>query len=158
MPIRQSASIYFKNFIMNHWEPDEATGNILSDEDRNIIKQFIIGLMLSLPKLLQAQLHHALALIAKTDFPAKWATLLPELIGYMNADNTLQIQGVLETCNYMFHRYRSEGKTQRLWEEIKYVCDTFHGPFRALFQRTLGKIQSGQTNIVDVFTTLELVY
>ena len=109
MNIRHAASIYFKNLIMNNWVPDEGETDIFSLEDRNTIKQHIIQLMLTLPHLLQAQLHHALAIISTTDFPRNWTNLLPELMSYLSSDDYTHITSVLETFNYMFHKYRVQG-------------------------------------------------
>ena len=55
------------------------------------IKKFIVTLMLQSEEGLRRQLSAALALIAQSDFPAKWETLLPELAQKL-ASGSLDVQ------------------------------------------------------------------
>jgi hypothetical protein len=56
------------------------------------IKKFIVVLMLQSSQEIRKQLSEALALIAKSDFPLHWQTLLPELVLQLeNPDINIQV-------------------------------------------------------------------
>lgn len=68
------------------------------------IKGLITGLMLSTPPLVRAQLSEALTLISSHEFPARWQSLLPELIEKLASPEPRVMNGVLETANSIFKR------------------------------------------------------
>eukprot|EP00457_Paulinella_chromatophora_P000950 gb/GEZN01000952.1/.p1 GENE.gb/GEZN01000952.1/~~gb/GEZN01000952.1/.p1 ORF type:complete len:1035 (+),score=156.51 gb/GEZN01000952.1/:38-3142(+) len=138
--IRLAASIYFKNFIMMNWEPEDGK-DIVSPNDRTIIKQNILHLMLASPKLIQAQCTHALGIISITDFHEGWPSLLPSLIKELGTDQTTRLRGVLETAHSLFHRYRFEERSDTLWLQIAYVLKLFAKPFLELLKATCTRIQ-----------------
>ena len=70
------------------------------------IKGLITSLMLNTPNIVRAQLSEALTIVGQHDFPAKWPTLLPELVERMKSGDTATVAGVLETANSIFKRYR----------------------------------------------------
>ena len=70
------------------------------------IKGLITSLMLSTPPPVRAQLSEALTIIGQHDFPAKWMSLLPELLERLKAGDLLIVEGILETANSIFKRYR----------------------------------------------------
>lgn len=157
--VQLSAAIYFKNFIMHNWVPD-AGENLIVDEDRALIKQHIVQLMLSSPKQAQAQLSQALAIISKEDFPDQWKSLLPELVSKLGTQDHKQTIGVLETVHSIFFRYRLEGKSEKLWLEIAYVLGEFQTPLLQTFQGLCGLAQANKDNqavLSDVFKALILV-
>ena len=118
---RHAGAIFFKNYIREFW--DLADG--VPENDRGLIKQHILSLMLSVPKQLQAQLSAALEQIAETDFPDDWQNLLPELIQTIKdakAQGDLgKLCGGMETAHSVFKRFRSQG----LSKELKYVVVNF---------------------------------
>lgn len=131
--------------------------DLISENDRNLVKAHLVELMLNSPKAVQSQLSQALAIVSKADFPSKWQSLLPELVSKLATDNYKIINGVLETLHSIFHRYRHEMKSQLLWEEIKYVLDEFQTPFMAMFQKTCNLIQRNEQNkdvLPELFTAL----
>jgi len=70
------------------------------------IKGLITNLMLSTPAPVRSQLSEALTIIGRHDFPAKWMTLLPELLERLKTGDVVTAGGVLETANSIFKRYR----------------------------------------------------
>ena len=56
------------------------------------------------------------------------------------------INGVLQTAYSIFEKYAIEFKSQKLWEEIKFVLDNFAMPFTELFVATIGKYGRGSKN------------
>lgn len=85
MPIRLSAAILFKNTVRELWNVAESAEpalkqesmQVFTEQDRGVIKQNILKLMLILPKLLQDQISQAMNFVCVSDFPAKWSNLLP---------------------------------------------------------------------------------
>jgi hypothetical protein len=79
-------------------------------------RALLVGLMLSAPRLVQAQLSEALSIISAEDFPDRWPGLLPELItrlGAPGARDFPSVAGVLTTANTIFKRYRQAGPQHR---------------------------------------------
>jgi hypothetical protein len=62
--------------------------------------------MLQAPALVRAQLSEALTIISRHDFPQRWGNLLPELVQKLDSSDLAVVQGVLETANSIFKRYR----------------------------------------------------
>ncbi|RWS11546.1 exportin-2-like isoform X2 [Dinothrombium tinctorium] len=159
--VRIAASITFKNFIKRNWIIDEDGNNKISEEDRNTIKNLIIGLMLKSEEQIQRQLSDAVSIIGKEDFPVKWPNLLNEMIARMESSggDFRIINGILQTCHSLFKRYRHEFKSQQLWSEIKFVLDLFAKPFTDLFVATVALSQTHANNpqaLKVIFSSLVL--
>ena len=84
------------------------------------IKGLITGLMLSTPPVVRAQLSEALSIISEHDFPTRWQGLLPQLIERLKTGDANTINGVLETLNSIYKRYRSQFMSGKLNEELSY--------------------------------------
>ena len=84
------------------------------------IKGLITGLMLSTPPVVRAQLSEALSIISEHDFPARWQGLLPQLIERLKGSDVNTMNGVLETLNSIYKRYRSQFMSGKLNEELSY--------------------------------------
>lgn len=91
-----AGAVYFKNYIKRHWvnvsildiflfssftnyskQDNEDAVNKIAEQDRVEIKNQIVQLMITVPEKLQLQISDALTLIAASDFPEKWESLLP---------------------------------------------------------------------------------
>lgn len=84
------------------------------------IKGLLAGLMLSTPPLVRAQLSEALSVISGHEFPAKWPSLLPELIARLQSGDAATVHGVLETANSIYKRYRNQFMSNDLSDELTY--------------------------------------
>lgn len=84
---RLAAALYFKNFIRRAWV-DEDGNHKLPQDEVNYIKREIVGLMISCPPNIQAQLGDAISVIADSDFWQKWETLVD--VCCMSPRNELQ--------------------------------------------------------------------
>jgi exportin-2 (importin alpha re-exporter) len=118
--------------------------------------------MLSTPVSVQRQLTEALAIISKHDFPQNWPSLLPELVARTADADFRVVNGVLQVANSIFKRYRTEFKSERLWQEIALVLQHFSAPLLTLFQRTLAAVMAPQnandaTALSTLFETVRLV-
>lgn len=138
--LRTSASVYFKNFVKRYWSVPDVAVSKISDTDRAGIRSLVVSLMLRSPESVQRQLSDAISVIGRHDFPAKWPSLLQELVDHMtNSQGDFRvINGVLRTAHSLFKKYRHEFKSEQLWQEIKFVLDNFAKPFTDLFLQTIG--------------------
>lgn len=137
--LRTSASVYFKNFVRRYWSVPDVAVSKISETDRAGIRSLVVSLMLRSPESVQRQLSDAISVIGRHDFPAKWPTLLNELVDHMSKSqgDFRVINGVLRTAHSLFKKYRHEFKSEQLWQEIKLVLEHFAKPFTELFVQTI---------------------
>ena len=84
--------------------------------------------------------------LAKEDFPAKWPNLVNDMVVNFQSGDCHTINGVLQTAHSIFEKYSVQFKSQKLWEEIKFVLDNFAGPFTDLFVATIGLAEQHAAN------------
>ncbi|GAA5808330.1 hypothetical protein MFLAVUS_001720 [Mucor flavus] len=121
--LRMAGAVYFKNYIKRYWVNDnEEAVDKIAQQDRLEIKNQIVQLMITVPDKLQLQISDALTLIAASDFPDKWESLLPV-------------------------KWRSAFRSDELFSNIKYVLDQFCGPYLQLFQITDKLIEENRNNL-----------
>ena len=82
--IRMSAAVTFKNYVKRNWKCDDESINKISENERNVVKSFIIGLMLKSDEVIQRQLSDAISIIGREDFPQKWPNLLSKCLTLCN--------------------------------------------------------------------------
>jgi exportin-2 (importin alpha re-exporter) len=110
------------------------------------VKTLIVDLMLSSPVPVQKQLSQAIAIIGQQDFPAQWPNLVNDMVAKFQTGDFHIINGVLQTAYSIFEKYSVEFKSQKLWEEIKFVLDNFAKPFSDLFVETINLAVQHATN------------
>ena len=149
LAIRQAGSIAFKNYCKKAFDPEELSVTVTNDE-RNGVKQHIVNLMCTTPGPVMAQLSEALRLIAAVDFPQKWPTLLPEIISKLqqNMNDMSIVNGMLETANSIFKRFRYVQKTDALLTDLLAVLKQFQEPMLQLFGHLAQELErlSSQAN------------
>lgn len=120
--VRQAAAVNFKNHVKPRWAPQSDQDVVaLPETEKEQIKELITGLMLSTPPVVRSQLSEALSLISEHDFPARWQGLLPQLIDRLRSGDLNSVNGVLETLNSIYKRYRNQlGLSGKLNEELTY--------------------------------------
>ncbi|CAN9200086.1 Cse1-domain-containing protein [Alternaria alternata] len=156
---RLSAALYFKNFIKRNWV-DEDGNYKLPESEVVAIKRELIGLMVSVPANLQAQLGEAISAIADSDFWQRWDTLVDDLISRLTPDNTVVNNGVLQVAHSIFKRWRPLFRSDDLFTEINHVLSKFGTPFLQLLENTDTLITNSQGNpqvLKNAFTTLDLL-
>ena len=85
--------------------------------------------MLKSPGPVQKQLSQAIAIIGQQDFPMNWQNLVTDLVAKFATGDFHVINGVLQTAHSIFEKYAIEFKSQKLWEEIKFVLDRYKRTF-----------------------------
>uniref|UniRef100_A0A069DXB6 Exportin-2 n=1 Tax=Panstrongylus megistus TaxID=65343 RepID=A0A069DXB6_9HEMI len=136
LTVRVAGAINFKNYVKRNWSVEEGGQDKIHEEDREKVKALIVDSMLVAPALIQKQLSDAVSIIGKSDFPSKWPGLMQNMVEKFSTGDFHIINGILHTAHSIFKRYRYEFKAQALWEEIKFVLDTFAKPLTDLLVAT----------------------
>ncbi|KZV93299.1 importin alpha re-exporter [Exidia glandulosa HHB12029] len=160
---RLAASVYFKNIIRKRWS-DETDDNPISPADKQALRPQIVPAMIALSstadKGLRAQIAESVTVIAKSDFPENWPTLIDELVSSLSQTDYSVNLGVLETAHSIFVRWRSSTRSNQLFADINYVLSRFMEPYLAMFRQTatlLLQPQNAQTLATLAQTQIVLV-
>jgi len=158
--IKVAGAITFKNYVKRNWKVSEEGADKIHQSDRAQIKSLIVDLMLTSPVPVQKQLSQAIAIIGNQDFPAKWPSLVNDMVTKFQSGDFHIINGVLQTAHSIFEKYSIEFKSQKLWEEIKFVLDNFAKPFTDLFVETINLAVQHSSNkeaLQVIFGSLVLI-
>ncbi|EQC32893.1 hypothetical protein SDRG_09424 [Saprolegnia diclina VS20] len=151
--IRLSAAIAFKNTIKKEWDPEDGSIHV---ECKALVKEHIVGLMCEMPESLMKQLSAALYTIGEYDFPNQWPQLLPQIVEKLGnpSSDFRAINGVLETSNAIFKRFRHAFKSDALFLELKYCLEQFQAPLLMLFGSLTARLpQTSDLNDVRAILT-----
>ncbi len=98
--------------------------------------------------------------LGNNDFPAQWQDLVQSMVTKFQTGDFHIINGVLQTAHSIFEKYSIEFKSQKLWEEIKFVLDNFAKPFTDLFVETINLVGQHAANkdaLKVIFGSLVLI-
>ncbi|KAA8497135.1 Exportin-2 [Porphyridium purpureum] len=139
--VRQAAAVYFKNLAKRKWED-------LPEQDRTGVKEVLIRVMLSSPLAVRRQLSEVMAIIAEFEYPEKWPQLMPELSAKLKdaceKGDWQTLQGVAETLDAVFERYRFRFRSDDLFREILYSLEHIAIPLTAAFGLTSAALFAGK--------------
>ena len=152
---RLAAALYFKNLVRRKWVNDEGTHG-LPEEEVVQIKRDIVGLMISCPPNIQAQLGEAISEIANFDFHKQWDTLVDDLVSRLAPNDPVTTEGVLKVAHSIFKRWRPLMRSDELYTEILHVLERFTIPFLNLLLATDGAIQQneGDQNVLRQYLSV----
>jgi exportin-2 (importin alpha re-exporter) len=142
---RLASALFFKNFIKRNWT-DEDGKYKLPQQEVVSIKNELIGLMVSVPHSIQAQLGEAISAIADSDFWERWDTLVDDLVSRLTPDNHAVNAGVLQVAHSIFSRWRPLFRSDELFTEVNHVLSKFAGPFMSLLQNLDACIEKDKSN------------
>ncbi|KAF1810049.1 putative chromosome segregation protein Cse1 [Eremomyces bilateralis CBS 781.70] len=161
---RLASSLYFKNFIRRNWRTLEGEYKLPQSEVESI-KHEIIGLMISSPPSIQSQLGEAVSVIAESDFPEQWDSLIDDLASRLTADNPTVNNGVLRVAHSICERWRPLTQSDELYLEILHVISKFGNAFLTLLQSTDQAITSNASNkepleqwVTTLYLLMQLFY
>lgn len=163
LPTRLAGALFFKNFIKRKWI-DEDGNHMLPASNVELIKKEILPLMISLPNNLQIQIGEAISVIADSDFPSNWPSLLNDLATRLSPDDMVTNKGVLIVAHSIFKRWRALFRSDELFLEIKAVIDAFAVPFLNLLKSVDELISRNENNeavlniLFDVLLLLTKLY
>ncbi|CDF89744.1 ZYBA0S05-00716g1_1 [Zygosaccharomyces bailii CLIB 213] len=153
---RLAAALFFKNYVRRRWI-DEDGNHLLPQNDTELIKKEIVPLMISLPNNLQIQIGEAISVIADSDFPSAWPTLLNELASRLSSDDMITNKGVLIVAHSIFKRWRPLFRSDELFLEIKMVLEVFTEPFLNLLKAVDEKITQNASNQAELHLLFEVL-
>ncbi|KAF5879233.1 putative chromosome segregation protein cse1 protein [Botrytis fragariae] len=156
---RLSGALCFKNFIKYNYV-DEERNYKLPQNEVFTIKTELIGLMVSVPNSIQAQLGEAISIIAESDFWDRWDTLVDDLVSRLTPNNAKINNGVLEVAHSIFKRWRPLFASDALYTEVNHVLSKFGQPFVQLLASTDQQIQANKDNkevLKQHFETMNLL-
>ncbi|AMD22666.1 HHL104Wp [Eremothecium sinecaudum] len=153
---RLAGALFFKNFIRRKWV-NENGEHILAMNDVELVKKEIVPLMIQLPSNLQVQVGESIAVIADSDFPDRWGTLLDDLISKLSAEDMVTNKGVLTVAHSIFKRWRPLFRSDELFLEIQVVLDKFASPFLSLLRNVDEKITANQNNKAQLEILFDLL-
>lgn len=162
-PTRLAGALFFKNFIKRKWI-DEDGNHLLTPGNVELIKKEIVPLMITLPNNLQIQVGEAISVIADSDFPHAWPSLLQDLASRLSTDDMVTNKGVLIVAHSIFKRWRPLFRSDELFLEIKAVLDAFAVPFLNLLKNVDEQITRNENNeaalnlLFDVLLVLVKLY
>ena len=139
LPVRQAAAVHFKNMVKGGWAPDEDDDGgrglryVIPESDRSLIKDNLVSLMCTVPPRLQSQCSESIAIIASSDFPARWDNLLGDLMSKFSDPDWYVVNGVLLTANSILKRFRYVQRSDALYADILYVLQRLQEPLTRLF-------------------------
>lgn len=152
--IRLAGALFLKNYVKRKWVDEN--GNHLS-QDAERVKAEIIPLMITLPNNLQIQIGETISVIADSDFPDKWPTLIDDLVAKLSEDDMVTNKGVLSVAHSIFKRWRPLFRSDELFLEIKLVLSKFCVPFLLLLQRVDALIEQNKDNKAQLVILLEVL-
>ena len=83
-------------------EEEAAQGCLISETDRNLIKERLVELMISVEAHVQRQLGEAIAVIGRADFPDRWPSLMTQLTQQMAGDDLAKVSSCLYVAEALF--------------------------------------------------------
>lgn len=178
--IRQSAAVFFKNFVKKRWElPKRLSLSGLEElyypsqieleeeeilpiavEDRDIIKSLLVDLLCTTPVDVQKQLAESMSIVAAQDFPHQWPGLLPQLVEKLNTSDFYVIKGVMLTANSIMKRFRNVYKSDELYAVLIVCLNGFQEPLLKTYQATVAAIPTyanDKESSVVILETLRLM-
>ncbi len=142
-PVLLAGGIFFKNYIKKFYGVEES--NVKEDE-RNLIKENLVELMMRAPSKLQAQLSAALEEIASLDFPDHWQGLLPQLKESLEK-HPQHRPVILESMDTIFRvSFVDQIRSNELMRSVKYVVDNFAKEHLAVTKLVAGTAEGSGTS------------
>lgn len=159
LPVRQAGALFFKNNVKFRWT-NENPGSEISRADKELVKAGIVQAMITLPLVLQVQVGEAVTIIANSDFPNEWPSLVDDLVKNTSITDMAATNGVLHTAHSIFKRWRAQFRTDELFTEIAFVLSKFCEPFLDMVKQTDMLLEQNRDNRIALgvlFETLILL-
>ncbi|KAF9586050.1 hypothetical protein BGW38_010110 [Lunasporangiospora selenospora] len=152
--IRQAASIYLKNAVKRYWYEGESTPShlVISDADKDVIKERIIQLIVMAPTLVRTQLITVLGIILSNDFPSNYAGFLPQVQSLLQSQDPQAIYVGLLAIKEVTRVYKFKATGRTPMDE---VIVTF---FPAIQQIGVGLIASDNVEAAEMLKIIFKCY
>ncbi|KAJ0988973.1 hypothetical protein J5N97_007329 [Dioscorea zingiberensis] len=114
LTIRHLASIHFKNFVAKNWSSCRSgVFQKISENDKDIVREKILGFILQVHPLLRAQLAEGLKTIIHADYPEKWSWPLYWIRGCLQLPDH-QLCGALNVLKILSRKYEVRCHEERM--------------------------------------------
>lgn len=143
--IRLAAAIQFKNMCKTRWDVDDETEDpvfgAIGNDEKHAIRQQLVPVLVSLAsaatpsQAILSQINESIALVAASDFPDAWPSLIDELVAQLSTDNHHILLSILATSHAIFKRWRSQFRSDALYTEINLVLSKMANPLLELLER-----------------------
>ncbi|KAI3634639.1 hypothetical protein MIR68_007020 [Amoeboaphelidium protococcarum] len=135
---RQSAAVWFKNWVKRCWD---LAGDQLGqfDNDKQIIEDSLLNVIVQSPPQMQSQLCQALGFIVEEDYPEKYDVLLQQA-GSLLMDNSSDqrcVHAALLAIQQIARKYRWCSKEKRF--PLNQLVKTAFQPLLQLAQQLVGQ-------------------
>jgi exportin-2 (importin alpha re-exporter) len=112
-------------------QSEESDLSPVPEADRGLIRENVIGLMLTTQQSLRPFLSESVAAISRVDFPARWPLLISGLAAHAASTDLATLVGVMETAVAVFERFDGQPETEEVILALKLCLDSFLEPFLA---------------------------
>ncbi|KAM0935786.1 putative importin-beta domain, armadillo-like helical [Dioscorea sansibarensis] len=114
MTTRQLASIYFKNFVAKNWSSGRpGVLQKISENDKGMVRDNILGFILQVPPLLRTQLVESLETIIDAGYPENWPRLLCWIKECLQLQN-YQVCGAFHVLRILSRKYEVKCDEERV--------------------------------------------
>ncbi|KZT52890.1 ARM repeat-containing protein [Calocera cornea HHB12733] len=138
--LRQSAAIALRKYVREYWAPgqDGYKGPAAPPDIQEQIRQIIFKGLADPQQKIRALSATVISTCAKSDFPARWPTLLDNLLAYLSSGDPSQVHGAMTVLSELVRAELSEDQTipmlQRMLPVLLNVLgagEVYSGPTRA---------------------------
>ena len=113
LPMRQAASIHFKNLVAKAWDPRREESARLHEEDKATVRANVLEALIQSPDLIRSQLVECMKVMVNADFPEKWGDLMPTLLQYLATDDVPRVYGAVQVIMLLCRKYEYKDKDER---------------------------------------------
>lgn len=111
LPVRQVASIQFKNFVGRHWSNDTLIP--IPERDKKIVRDNLLEAIVQAPSLIRVQLGDGLKSVISDDYPEKWPSLLSSIDANLKSQDQQRIYGALYALRILTRKYEFKDDEER---------------------------------------------
>jgi len=158
---RLAGTIYFKNFIGKYWPLGDEQDWVIPQPDCQLVKGKIVEMLITAPPNLQKLFIDALEVISTSEFPQKWPTILPELVGFtkqaLQAGDIKQTINLLKATSAVLHRFKNSENTEDINRELFQVLHVILGPLEDETRAASALLKAAQTS-KDKALVFEILY
>lgn len=120
-PAAPFCSIVLKNTVKECWNPSTSE-HCIQEQDKAVLRDAIIGVMLEAPPATQRNLAETIALIADIDFPLQWPLALDLIVKTLASSAPLPTQcAALSTAHSILIKYREGEMSESFASELRTV-------------------------------------
>eukprot|EP00250_Pteridium_aquilinum_P010585 c19495_g1_i1 orf=322-3393(-) len=111
VPVRQVASIQFKNFVKRHWSSDTLIQ--IPEGDMSMVRENLLEALVHAPPVIRVQLGDGLKTVINEDYPEKWPSLLSNIDANLKSQDQQRVYGALYALRILTRKYEFKDEEER---------------------------------------------